>query len=61
MSFFEKTNKRKTDKQMEVLDSTRKSRSLPLPEFKNLVNKKLKLGHKRPEGTTLGLSQKELN
>lgn len=37
------------------------SRSLPLPEFKNLMHKKLKYGYKKPEGTSLGLNKRELN
>ena len=38
-----------------------KSRTEALPEFKNLLNKKLKLGYKKQEGSTIGLTKQDLN
>jgi len=36
------------------------TRVLPPPELKKLVIKKLKLGHKKPYGNNLGLSEKHI-
>lgn len=36
------------------------SRIVPLDGFEYLVQKKLRLGYKKPEGTSLGLSKNDL-